>query len=72
MDSEANKKIDTNYLNSIISYFEKNRNKKKYVSDLTKTPVKFIEHVKYYIDIRTREFPDVHFSDDFTILYINR
>jgi hypothetical protein len=65
------KKINYIYLNSLIAYFQKNKNKKKYVSDITKTPVKFIEHVKYYIDIRTREFPDVHFSDDFSILYIN-
>ena len=63
--------IDSKYLNSIISYFQQNRDKKVYLYELTTTPEKFKLHVKYYIDIRTSEYPDVHFSDDFTVLFIN-
>lgn len=41
-----------------------------YISSITKTPNKFITHVKYYIDCRPNDYPDVHFSQDFTVLTI--
>lgn len=63
--------IDPKFLNQLIASFERNRNKKKYLYEITKNPKRFIEHVKYYIEIRTQEYPDVYFSDDYSILYIN-
>ncbi len=68
--------IDTEYLNKIIQHFILIHNEEPYqfvpVSKLAKlaTRDKFIFHVKYYIDTRIKEFPDVHFSDDYQRLYI--
>lgn len=63
--------IDQEYLFGIIGYIKKNRNKTIYLSSITKTPIKFITHVKYYIDCRPKEYPDVYFDDNFTKIYIS-
>lgn len=67
--------IDAEYLNRIIAYFilvaEKNPHCFIPLTKLTKDNEKYIRHVKYYIDIRTREFPDVHFTDDYSQIYIS-
>ncbi len=41
------------------------------LSLLTKTPEKFILHIRYFIDHRTPDLPDVHFNEQFTRLIIN-
>ena len=65
---------DTEYLDKLINYFIDVHKRNPYswvpLRKITKTPERFIAHVKYYIDIRTKEYPDVHFSDNYTQLYI--
>lgn len=69
--------IDFDYLNQIINYFQQVHDTEPYqyipVSKIRKlkNEAKFIEHVKYYLDnVRTKDLPDVHFSDDYQRLYI--
>ncbi len=66
--------LDSPYLNKLIAYFIEVHKRSPHswipLIKITKTPEKFIAHVKHYIDIRTKEFPDVHFSDDYTQIYI--
>lgn len=67
--------VDHEYLNSLIAYFQQVHDSEPYqfipLKKLTKTPDRFIMHIKYYIDfVRTKELPDVHFSDDYFKLYI--
>jgi len=78
--------IDSTYLTKITNYIinlpdkkylyeskpSKTKDAKLYVHELTTTPQRFIEHVKFYIDNRTNRvvMPDVYFNDDFTVLYV--
>ncbi len=73
--------IDTNYLNKLTSYFVEVHDREPSsfvpVSIIIKTlfegssnKEKFIEHVKYYIDTRTYDLPDVHFKSDYSSVYI--
>ncbi len=74
--------INLEYLSGIINRFKKEivsletsygefiPYKEILLSELTKTPSKFIEHIKYYIDHRTQDLPDVNFNDTFTKITI--
>ena len=42
----------------------------KHLSELTKTPNKFIEHVKYYLSNKPPDYPNIDFKDDFTKIII--
>ncbi len=69
--------IDIEYLDDIIIYLQELQSHGRYrfvpLNKIAKakTTDKYIAHVKYYIDYyRNRNYPDVHFSDDYKQLYI--
>lgn len=63
--------INQKYLSEIILYFKNNIDKVVPLSVVTKTPKQYIHHVKYYIDHRPLDYPEVYFNDNFTKIFIH-
>lgn len=63
--------IEINYLTQIVNYLDetpKGMSKIFVIADLTDTPGKFINHLKFYIDNQKHfeNFRDITFNDDYT------
>lgn len=68
--------IDSNYLNKIIAYFIEVHDREPCSFIPLRLIVnnnnyaKYITHVKYYIETRSNEFPEVYFTDNYLNIYI--
>jgi len=65
--------FDRVYFDRLAEFFMKNQGKTYTVKELSTNPVKFIDHVKEYVDNRhiIKEYVDVSFDDNYTKIKIH-
>lgn len=64
--------LDKDYLKRLAAFFYKNQGKTYTVKELSNDPIKFVLHIKHYIDTRhsRKEYVDVSFNNEYTKIKI--
>lgn len=65
--------FDAEYFSNVLKFVSTKRNQKFEIEKISREPEKFVQYIKYYLDCKRTdpEFPDIHFSNDYTQIYIN-
>lgn len=68
-----NMTFDRAYFDRLTEFFIKNQGKTYTVKELSTAPVKFIHHVKEYVDNRRiiKGYVDISFNNEYTIITIH-